>query len=178
MGEKLAELADSMTANFAYVVTDPNVGFAFHINRDIFKLFLCDTGLFVTLAFMDNDYTDNIIYKKLLSDKLPVDLGYVYENIIAQQLQSSGKSLFYYIFKTEESEENISHNYEIDFLISKKDKIYPIEVKSSGYKAHKSLDEFCKKYSSRIATPYLLYTKDLRKEGNIVYLPVYMAALL
>jgi len=58
------------------------------------------------------------------------------------------------------------------------DKICPIEVKSSGYKSHKSLDEFNRKYSSRIKDRYLLYTKDLRKEGNITCLPVYMTGLL
>ncbi|MCH5233584.1 MAG: ATP-binding protein [Muribaculaceae bacterium] len=179
MGEKLAELADSMTVNFAYVADDPNVGFSLHANHDIFKLFISDTGLFVTLAFMDRDYTDNLIYQKLLLDKLPTDLGYVFENVVAQELRSSGNALYYYIFKEKDNErkENIK-NYEIDFLVSRKHKICPIEVKSSGYKAHKSLDQFNKKYSSRISASYLLYTKDLKKGGNIIYLPVYMTSLL
>lgn len=179
MGEKLAELADSMTVNFAYVASDPNIGFSLHANHDIFKLYVCDTGLFITMGFMDRDYTDNIIYQKLLSDKLPADLGYVYENVVAQLLRSSGHSLYYYLFKGKNNPENsVQKNYEIDFLVSRKNKICPIEVKSSGYKAHKSLDEFSKKYSSRISESYLLYTKDLKREGNIVYLPVYMASLL
>lgn len=179
MSEIFAELADSMTVNFAYMANDPSVGMNLHADYDYFKLFLCDTGLFVTLAFMDRDYTDNIIYKKLLLDKLPTDLGYVYENVVAQMLKSSGNSLFYYAFKQDEPDEKKDkRNYEVDFLISRGDKICPVEVKSSGYKAHKSLDVFCRKYSSRISTPYLLYTKDLRKQANMVYLPVYMAGLL
>ena len=181
MGEIFAELADSMTVNFTYMANDPGVGMNLHANYDFFKLFICDTGLFVTLAFMDKDYTENIIYKKLLLDKLPSDLGYVYENVVAQMFRSAGNSLFYYAFKEKDidkEEENYKRYYEIDFLISRADKICPIEVKSSGYKAHKSLDAFCKKYSSRISSSYLLYTKDLRKEGNIIYLPVYMAGLL
>lgn len=178
MGENFAELADSMTVNFSYVANDPNVGFSLHADYEMFKIFLCDTGLFVTLAFMDRDYTDNIIYSKLLSDKLSADLGFLYENVVAQLLKSAGNSLFYYVFKTRSLKSEEEKNYEIDFLISNKDKICPVEVKSSGYKSHKSIEEFMKKYSGRIGNSYLLYTKDLRKEGEIEYLPVYMAGLL
>ncbi len=171
MGEIFADMADSLTVNFAYHADDPGVGFALHADFDYFKMFLADTGLFVTLAFMDRDYTDNDIYRKLLSDKLPSDLGYVYENIIAQMLRSAGHSLYYYTFRTATDATAPQRPYEIDFLLSRKDKICPIEVKSSGYKSHKSLDEFNLKFSSRIKQSYLLYTKDLRKEGNIIYLP-------
>ena len=70
------------------------------------------------------------------------------------------------------------HNYEIDFLLASRNKICPIEVKSSGYKTHKSLDEFCKKYSDRILDKYLVYTKDLAKDSDILCLPVYMVPFL
>lgn len=176
--EMFADMADSMTVNFAYHADDPSVGFALHADFNYFKMFMSDTGLFVTLAFMDRDYTDNDIYRRLLSDKLSADLGYVYENIVSQMLCSSGHGLFYYTFR-EKSPENVSiKSYEIDFLLSKGSKIYPIEVKSSGYKAHKSLDEFQAKYSSRIGGAYLLYTKDLRRDGGVICMPVYMAFLL
>lgn len=177
MGELFADMSDSLTVNFSYHADDPGVGLALHADFDYFKMFLADTGLFITLAFMDRDYTDNIIYRKLLSDKLPSDLGYVYENVIAQMLRSAGHSLYYYTFKVA-GEASAPRIYEIDFLLSRGDKICPIEVKSSGYKSHKSIDEFKDKYSSRIRQCYLLYTKDLRKEGNLIYLPVYMAGLL
>ncbi|MDE7153459.1 MAG: AAA family ATPase [Muribaculaceae bacterium] len=174
--EIFANINDSRTVNFAYHASDPNVGFALHVKYDYFKMFLADTGLFITLAFMDREFADNEIYRKLLIDKLPADLGYVYENVVAQLLQTSGNSLYYTTFK---SADGLSQrNYEIDFLISMKDKICPIEVKSSGYKSHKSLDEFQKKYSSRIARRYLLYTKDIRRENDIICLPVFMAGLL
>lgn len=178
LGEVFADINDSKTVNFAYHANDPGVGFALHAGYDFFKMFLADTGLFITLAFMDRDYTDNEIYRKLLSDKLPADLGYVYENVVAQLLVSAGHSLYYYTFKNRVSEESEPRTYEVDFLISRKDKICPIEVKSSGYKSHKSLDEFQRKYSSRIKERYLLYTKDLKKEGDILCLPVYMAGVL
>ncbi|MCM1554493.1 MAG: DUF4143 domain-containing protein [Bacteroides sp.] len=163
--------------NFAFHANDPGIGLAFHANFDFFKLFLADTGLFVSLVFKDKNYTDNEIYRKLLFDKLPTDLGYIYENAVAQQLICAGHALYYYTFKAT-SPEGSSRSYEIDFLISRKDKICPIEIKSSGYKSHKSLDKFREKYSSRIQTRYLLYTKDIRKEQDIICLPVYMAGLL
>lgn len=178
LGELFADIADSKTVNMAFHADDPGVGFAFHANFDFFKMFLADTGLFVSLIFKDKDYTDNDIYRKLLSDKLSADLGYLYENVVAQQLVSSGNSLYYYTFKKEQNADSRPTKYEIDFLISRGDKICPIEVKSSGYKSHKSLDEFQNKYSSRIKTRYLLYTKDLHKDGDIVCLPIYMAGLL
>ncbi len=176
--EIFSDIDDSKTVNFAYHANDPNVGFALHAGYDYFKMFLGDTGLFVTLAFMDKDFTENTIYQKLLVDKLPADLGYIYENVVAQLLKSSGHSLYYYTFKDRVGETVEPRSYEIDFLISRQDKICPIEVKSSGYKAHKSLDMFQQKYSARIQQRYLLYTKDLRKDDNIICLPVYMAGLL
>ena len=137
-------------------------------------MYVADTGLFITLAFKDKDFTENIIYQKLMSDKLDASLGYVYENMVAQMLTASGNKLFYYTFPTE----SCKHNYEIDFLIAEGDKISPIEVKSSGYKTHASLDAFSKKFSSRIKHRYLIYTKDLRKDTDILCMPVYMSMFL
>lgn len=137
-------------------------------------MYLCDTGLFITIAFMDKKFTENIIYEKLLSDKLSADLGYVYENVVAQMLKAKGHELYYYTWPSETS----NHLYEVDFLLSHGTKIQPIEVKSSGYKAHKSLDLFCEKFSSRVNKRYIIYTKDFRKEGELTYLPVYMTSFL
>lgn len=181
LGELLMDMSDSMTVNFAYHANDPSVGFSLHADYDRFKMFLSDTGLFVTLAFMDRDYTENEIYRKLLSDKLSTDLGYVYENVVAQMLKSAGNELFYYTFKdnaSQDSGERSVRNYEIDFLLSRKDKVCPIEVKSSGYNSHKSLDKFHAKFSSRVMRRYLLYTKDIRRDDDVLCLPVYMSALL
>lgn len=170
-----ADLEASKTVNFAYHADNPSIGMALHADFDYFKLFMGDTGLFITMAFMDRDFTDNEIYRKLLVDKLPTDLGYVYENIVAQQLRASGNQLFYYTFRKSDDE---GPRYEIDFLTSRRDKLCPIEVKSSGYVTHKSLDEFKHKFSHHVVTSYLLYTKDLRKDGNTICLPLYMAGLL
>lgn len=178
LGELFADMADSKTVNFAFHANDPEIGIAGHTDFDFFKLFMADTGLFITSVFNDGGTTDKDIYRKLLSDKLSTDLGYVFENVVAQQLVSAGHSLYYYTFKEQRDAGAEPRRYEIDFLIASGHKICPIEVKSSGYKSHKSLDLFSQKFSSRIKTRYLLYTKDIRKEQDIICLPIYMAGLL
>lgn len=172
--ENIYELADSMTVNVVFHSDDPNVGLALTKDTSRYKLFLGDTGLFVTQIFMDKDATDNVIYNKLLSDKLDTNLGYIYENMVSQIFRASGYELFYHTIKKNEGKSY----YEVDFLLSKGNKLIPVEVKSSGYKSHTSLDRFCEKFSDRIGKKYLIYTKDLKKEGDIVYLPIYMAMFI
>ena len=174
LAEIISEIKESMVVNMASHANDPSAGMALHQDPNKYKMFTGDTGLFVTLAFWDRKFTDNTIYHKLLSDKLSTDLGYVYENVVAQMLKAAGHELYYYTFPTESGK----HNYEVDFLIADGDKVSPVEVKSSGYKAHTSLDAFCMKFSSRIRNKYLVYTKDLRKDGDVLYLPVYMTMFL
>ena len=169
----IADMEDSMVISIAYHADDPNVGFGLSRNMDYYKLFLGDTGLFITLAFWDKKYTENVIYDKLLSDKLAANLGYAYENLVAHMLRAAGHSLYYYTFP-----DGNNHNYEIDFLLSKGNKIVPIEVKSSGYLTHKSLDEFCKKFSSRVGTRFLIYTKDFYRDGETDCIPVYCTGML
>lgn len=170
----VGDMKDSLTVNIAYHANDPSAGLSMHEDISRYKMFIMDTGLFVTLAFMDRDFTENIIYEKLLSDKLDADLGYLYENMVAQMLYSNGNRLFYYTFPKEKS----THNYEIDFLLARGNKVCPIEVKSSGYKTHASMDAFSGKFSGKIGQKYLIYTKDLRKDGDILCLPIYMTMFL
>ncbi len=172
--EEIAQLKESKTVLAAHYVNDPNVGMSANFNLEKFKLYLADTGLFVTLAFKDSEFTDNIIYQALLSDKLPVNLGMVYENAVAQELVAQGHSLFYHVWEKEGSK----HNYEIDFLVTEGKKICPVEVKSSRYKTHASLDAFSERFSSRVGKQYLVYTKDLRQDGNVTCIPTYMARFL
>lgn len=174
VADVVADMEDSKTVLMAYHVNDPNVGMGMFQDFSHYKMFMADTGLFVTLAFRDKTYTENIIYKKLLSDKLDANLGYVYENLVAQMLHSAGNNLYYYTFPTTKG----NYNYEIDFLLSRGNKLIPIEVKSSGYKTHKSLDAFCEKFSSRIGDRVLLYTKDYQKDGATICMPIYMTRLL
>jgi len=166
-------IEDSKTVNIAYHVNDPNVGMELTSDKSSYKMYLCDTGLFVTLAFWDKAFTENVIYQKLLNDKLDTNLGYVFENAVAQAVASSGNKLFYYTWLDDNK-----HVYEVDFLLSRGFKLWPLEVKSAGYNTHKSLDEFCKKFSHRISNRYLIYTKDLRRDGETLMIPIYMAGLL
>lgn len=170
----ISELRESRTINMAYHANDPGVGMSLSMDVSKYKMYVADTGLFITLAFKYKDFTENIIYQKLMSDKLDANLGYVYENMVAQMLTAAGNRLFYYTFPTETGK----HNYEIDFLLSRGNKICPIEVKSSGYKRHASLDAFCQKFSNRVLQRYLIYTKDLQKDEQTLFLPVYLTQFL
>ena len=172
--ELISEMENSKTVLISYHCSDPNVGLTRTKNLEKFKMFVCDTGLFTTMIFKDKDFTENIIYEKLLTGKLEANLGYLYENIVAQILTVNGNKLFYYTFLNEKSR----HNYEIDFLLTRKNKICPLEVKSGGYKKHISLEAFCDKFSSRILEKYLVYTKEFRKDEDIFCIPVYFVPFL
>ena len=172
--ESIAELKDSKTVLVSYHANDPNAGMSNNKDLGKFKLFLSDTGLFTTLMFKDRDFTENIIYEKLLNDKLSANLGYLYENAVAQILTANGNALFYHTFMNESTR----RNYEIDFSLARKNKVCPIEVKSSGYKTHASLDAFSRKFSDRILDKYLIYTKDFAKDEDIFCLPIYLVQFL
>lgn len=170
----ISKLKDSKTISVAYHANNPEIGLSAYKDLNLFKLYMADTGLFVTLQFKDRDFTENTIYEKLLNDKLSTNLGYLYENAVAQILTANGHDLFYYTFKNLEQK----RNYEIDFIISKKNKICPIEVKSSNYKKHTSIDVFYKKYSSRILERYIIHTKDVSKDQDILCLPIYLTQFI
>ena len=172
--EIIAMMKDSKTVLVSYHANDPNVGLSNSKDLSKFKMFICDTGLFTTLMFKDADFTENTIYERLLNDNLSANLGYLYENVVAQILVSTGNELFYHAIVNEESR----HNYEIDFILTRKNKICPIEVKSSKYRKHTSLDVFCDKFSSRIIYKYLLHTKDLSKDQDVFCLPVYLTQFI
>lgn len=172
--ESIAELKDSKTVLVSYHANDPNAGMSNNKDLGKFKLFLSDTGLFTTLMFKDRDFTENIIYEKLLNDKLSANLGYLYKNAVAQILTANGDALFYHTFMNESTR----RNYEIDFILARKNKVCPIEVKSSGYKTHASLDAFSRKFSDRILDKYLIYTKDFAKDEDIFCLPIYLVQFL
>ena len=168
------ELIDSKTVLPSYNSTDPRVSLSLSKDLDSYKLYIADTGLFITLMFIDRPVAENELYAKLLSDKLPANLGYLYENLIAQMITASGRELYYHTWEKKES----THYYEIDFLISQGAKVSAIEVKSSGTGKHESLTEFSKKYSKHIKDSFILSQKDVNKEGNIKFIPIYLASFL
>lgn len=168
-------LSEAKIVNVAFNSTDPHLGLNLYADRLTLKCYLADTGLLFSHVFYDNEGIDNDIYKSILFDKLGINEGMFMENVVSQMLVSEGHKLYFYSRVDRENREN---TMEIDFLIKKNKKICPIEVKSSNYKSHASLDRFKKKFTKRIGDSYILYTKDLKIEDNIIYIPVYMTCLL
>lgn len=167
--ERLFDLIDSGLVLPCYHVTEPSITLSQTKEYDNFKLYLSDIGLYTTMLFNNKNGINPDIYKKLLSNKLEANLGYLYENVIAQMLVASGYDLYFFTWQ----KENSTHYYEIDFLLANKNKIIPIEVKSSSVRTHESLDEFCKKYSNLVKDAYLFSQKDKSTKGVIKMFPIY-----
>ena len=172
--ELLFDLIDSKTVLPCYNSTDPRASLSSTKDLDSYKLYLSDTGLFITLMSIDRPIIENEIYAKLLSDKLPATLGYLYENLMAQLLASMDRELYYHTWE----KENSTHYYEVDFLISEGTKISAIEVKSSGLGKFESIQEFAKKYSKHINNCYIFSQKDYQQEKNIQFMPIYLAPFI
>ena len=172
--ELLYELIDSKTVLPCYNSTNPRVSLTNTKDFNSYKLYLSDTGLFVTLLFIDRPVTENDIYEKLLSDKLPANLGYLYENLVAQMIAASGRELFYHTWEKNGS----THYYEVDFLISEGSKINVFEIKYSGTGKHESIKEFSKKYSQNVNKVYLISQKDVGREENLLLKPFYFIPFL
>lgn len=168
--ERVSDLLDSKTVLACYNVLNPSIALSQTQDNETFKLYLSDIGLFTTMIFNSSDRVDENIYSKLLSDKLPADLGYLYENIVAQMIASTNKKLYYHTWE----KPNSTHYYEIDFLIASKTKLVPIEVKSSGVGKHESITEFSKKYSKYVMKELLLSQKDVGNIETLKLYPVYM----
>ena len=173
--ESFYNLEDSQTVQICQHISDPRVGLTTTIDKDFFKMFTEDTGLFVTLCFYDKQFSENIIYQKLVSGRLSANLGYVYENAVAQALTAIGFKLYYHTFK---KEGDVKHSYEIDFMTAVGDKVRPIETKSSCATCHRSLDAFMSGNGLKIETPVVISPKNLSYVDGILYLPVYMTQFL
>lgn len=168
-------LADSKIVNLCFNATDPNVGLKMNLDRTTLKCYMADTGLLTMMATDDDESMESAIINAILYNKLSINEGMFFENIVSQMLYSSGHKLFFYSKNLSTSNR---HSTEIDFLIRQAKKICPIEVKSSQYQRHASLDRFSETFSSRLGKKYIIYTKDLRSEGDLVFIPAYMAGLL
>ncbi len=173
-------LHDSMIANFCFNTTEPSVGLKLNMDRMTMKCYMGDTGLLISHAFDEKGLVSEEIYKKLLFDKLEVNIGMIMENMVAQMLTAAGHHLYFY---ANASREDCEARMEIDFLTSKskitsRHNISPIEVKSSKNYTLTSLRKFMTKYAEQLHTPYVLHPNDLKAEDGIVYLPLYMTPLL
>jgi len=171
-------ISESMIGNECINVTKPEIALELFSDRSNFKLYMGDTGLLVSQIMKSRDETDENLYKALIVDDLGINQGMILQNVVAQMLKSSGHELYFheYLYKPEENEKE--KKYEIDFLTVRKKKICPIEVKSSNYKSHKSFDYLLKKYQLKMEDRYIIYTKDLKYEDGITYIPVYMTPFI
>lgn len=172
--ERLFDLVDSKTINCCYCLNDISSSLSLYTNLNKFKLYVGDTGLFVTMLFNDGNKQHEDIYKKLLSDKLELNLGYLYENVVAQMLVAAGKKLYYFDFNDSDFPQK---KYEIDFIINRKNKTIPIEVKSNKINSHVSIDYFEKKYSNYVSQKYLVSSKDYFEKENLINIPYYLFPL-
>lgn len=172
--ERLYDILDSQTVLASYNISKPDISLTSTKDPDSYKLYIADTGLFVTLMFIDRPVAENILYEKLVGDKLPADLGYLYENAAAQIIAASGRELCYHTWH----KKNSTHYYEIDFLIGKDQKIIPVEIKSSATSSHKSIDAFCEKYAKISSRPYVFSQKDVSSDGQTLLMPIYMLPFL
>lgn len=168
-------LTEAKVVNNCYNATEPTVGLAMSEEHTTRKCYMADTGLLVTHTFMDDQFTDNDLYRDILLDRMHVNEGMLMENIVSQELRAGGHRLYFYSRSDTDNREN---HMEIDFLIRKKRKICPVEVKSGMYRKHSSLDKFRNKFSSKLGQAYILYTKDIFVREGVVHLPLYMAMFL
>ena len=168
-------LDDSMICNLCYKCNDPNVGFALNKNDSYVKCYMGDTGLLVSLAFSENEIMGQQLYKQIMDEKLSLNQGMIYENMIAQMITAMGRKLFFY---TKYNEEKHRNDIEIDFLLSNESKtnfkVYPLEVKSSKNYSAISLGRFKEMYGKKIATPYIIHPKNFSVDGDIIKVPPYM----
>ncbi len=173
-------LSDAMIVNNCYNSTEPNIGLKLNRDRTLLKCYMGDTGLLISHAFDENGIVSGEIYKKLLLDKLEVNMGMVVENIVSQMLIVGGHKLYFYANSDRNDKDN---RMEIDFLIAKskisnRHNISPIEVKSGKNYTLTSLNKFRRKYANQTHIPYVIHTGDLKDDGEVFYLPIYMTELL
>lgn len=171
-------VAEAMIGNECINVTKPEIALELFSDRSNFKLYMGDTGLLVTRIMMNQDETDEDLYKSLIINDLGINQGMILENMVAQMLRASGHKLYFHEYLYQPEGSGQEKKYEIDFVIVKKKKICPIEVKSSNYRSHKSFDYLIKKYQLKMEERYIVYTKDLKYEDGITYIPVYMTMFL
>lgn len=171
-------ISEAMIGNECINVTKPEPALELFADRSNFKLYLGDTGLLVSQIMKNEEDMEEDLYKELIFGNLGINQGMILENMTAQMLRAAGHNLYFheYLYTPEGTVKE--KKYEIDFLIVKKKKICPIEVKSSGYTTHKSFDYLIKKYQLKMEDRYIIYTKDLKYQDGIMYIPIYMTMLL
>lgn len=142
-----------------YNIEEPKLPLELAKLRNLFKLFSNDVGLLAC------QYADGI-QLRILNNDIDINYGSIYENAVAEELYSHGLKLYYF---------NSKKQGELDFVIKLDDKILPIEVKSGkNYLRHNALKNVIENKDYEIDKAYVLYNENIKRVGNIVYLPIYL----
>ena len=168
-------LDEAKVVNTAYSSNSPDVGLAMNLDDAKFKCYYSDTGLLLTQAMSGTHDINGQLLRAVLYDRIGVNEGMFFENVVAQTLVSRGYELLFY---SRNDSTDAEKTMEIDFLFPKGIKACPVEVKSSKFSAHASLDRLIAKFGKHLGPRYVVCTRDYAEEGGLVYLPVYMAHCL
>jgi len=154
-------LIDSGIALEVKAIANPKFPLVESMSKNLLKLYLNDVGLLTGIL-----YNTNI--NAVLNDNVGVNLGSVYESVVAQELKAHGYALYYYDNKK---------NGEVDFLIDDYDSlsVVPMEIKSGkDYTIHSSLSHFIKTPDYGIRKAYVLSNKQqVFTKDSITYMPIY-----
>lgn len=156
-------LVEANVALPSYNVSEPRHPLLLSKKSSYFKLFLSDVGLLTCLCGMD-------VVRSMMGGRLGVNRGALYENAVAQELVSQGRSLFYYKNKKAG---------ELDFVIEQPDgEVIPIEVKSGkDYRRHRALKNVLAA-NPGIERAFVFHEGNLSSDGLVHYLPIYMVTCL
>ena len=134
--------------------------------KNLLKLYLNDVGILTDILYGNN-------IRAILDDEESINLGSVYESVVASELVAHGHKLFYY--------DNRSKG-EVDYLIDDYDSLcaVPIEVKSGkDYTEHSALNNFVKNEDYHIKKAFVVSNKrTIKTNGKIIYLPIYYVMFL
>ena len=146
-----------------YNATEPRVALSQNAKSSLLKLYSSDVGLLTC------QYGNAIRMKVLLGDN-SVNLGGVYENAVAQELNTHGFPMYFY---------NSHKVGELDFVIEKDMSVLPIEVKSGkDYYVHSAISKVADNTEYGVQTAYILANCNVSQEGKLCYLPIYMATFI
>ena len=147
-------------------ISKPSYPLVENSGKNLLKLYMSDIGLLTGILY-HNDV------QPIMNDKCGVNLGSVYENVVAQELKAHGFKLYYYDNKK---------NGEVDFLIDSVDLLsaLPIEVKSGkDYYIHTALNNILKVDEYKI-TNGIVFSNEAKvyNNGNVIYMPIYYVMFL
>ena len=167
---------DSMMCNMCFNITDLDRAYDMYVDDMQFKMYLCDTGLLFTQSFNADKDKENEIYDCMIRGDISINEGMYFENMVAQELRAKRYKLRCFTFYPKSSSTNL---HEIDFIIPSSKGISVVEVKSGKMSSkHASLDHFIEEHGNRVKEIFVIHSKDLRVDGDITYLPIYMTMFL